>query len=219
LAKGLTSLSRSGIPQTYLGIAWFIAATRGKAVRFRGFILFSLFIGAFVNSFSWKCMSVLALALVMVGCGPGGPTLYKAGGTVTYKDKPVPDATVTFQYADGNSASGTTDAAGKFSLAYLGNPKGAAAGTCKVSVVKTEAKASMAPPISDASKSRDPAEMMKLMQKAGGDNLKNPEGKVGGVAAGKNELPAKYGNFTTSGLSHEITTDEKKNDFSIVLTD
>jgi hypothetical protein len=159
-----------------------------------------------------KCIAVLTLGMAIAGCGPGGPSLYKAGGTVTYNGQPVSGANVTFQYEDGNSASGVTDAAGKYTLTYLGNPKGAAVGKCMVSVSKIAAIAG-APSGSSAEASKDPAAIMKMMQGMGEAQMKGEAGPP------KNELPAKYVDFKTSGLSFEITTDEAKNNFEIVLKD
>lgn len=175
---------------------------------------FPLSIGASVNSFFWKCLPVLAIALVITGCG-SGPSLYKAGGTVTYKGQPVSNAAVTFYYGedDGNFAVGQTDTNGKFNLSYLGSPKGAKPGKCNVSVTKFETTSVAAP------KTTDPLEMTKAMAKIG-DEQKKKQGAGGGEPAGpKNDLPAKYANVKTSGLTYEITTDEKKNDFAIVLAD
>lgn len=168
-----------------------------------------------MNSFFWKSFSVLALALVIAGCGTPGPRVYKAGGTVTYNGQPVSGAAVTFKYEDGNSAAASTDAAGKFNLTYMGNPKGAAAGKCTVAVSKIAGPAGMTPPSGPASK--DPMEMTKMMQKMGEDQLKKAES--GQSTAPKNELPAKYAEFSTSGFSFEITTDESKNNFDIPLKD
>src|SRR4029077_4502649 len=66
-----------------------------------GFLHFFYIIGASMNSLSWKCLAVLALALTIAGCGEPGPRLYKAGGTVNYKSAPVEGAQVTFAYEDG----------------------------------------------------------------------------------------------------------------------
>jgi hypothetical protein len=165
-----------------------------------------------VNSLSWKILTVLALALVVTGCGPKGPPLYKAGGTVTYNTKPVDGATVTFEYPDGNFANGVTDAAGKFQLTYMGKPGGAAPGKCKVSVIKSAAIANVTPP---AAGEKDPIKMMEAMKKASAPTMK--EG--GGVAAPKALIPLKYASSTGSGLSFEIKTTEKDNDFLIELKD
>ena len=167
-----------------------------------------------MNKLSWKCLAVLALALVVAGCGPGGPRLYKAGGTVTYKDKPVEGANVTFVYADNNFASGITDANGKYILAYKASSGGAALGKCTVSVFKPKVEASVAPP----AESKDPKERMERMKEREEETKEKLEKeKAGGSEAPL--LPAKYADVKTSGLSFEITTDEAKNDFPIVLAD
>ncbi|MFN0018367.1 MAG: hypothetical protein ACKVP0_08915 [Pirellulaceae bacterium] len=167
-----------------------------------------------MNSFNWKSVLLLALPLVISGCGSGGPSLYKAGGTVTFKGQPVSDATVNFLYADGSAATGVTDAAGKFSLAYSGNPKGAAVGKCSVSVTKIASTISTTGGSVDSSK--DPAAMMNMMKKF--DEAKKAK-EASGEKTSKNDLPAKYEDPKKSGLSFEVTTDPLKNDFSIVLTE
>jgi hypothetical protein len=140
----------------------------------------------------------------MSGCGPGGPRVYKAGGTVTYNNKPVEGAQVTFGYADGNFANGVTDAAGKFQLVYMGNPGGAPPGKCDVGISKISAPSITAPTTTDPSKMM---EAMKEFQKA---KDKAPP---------KSEIPLKYANPAASGLKYEITTDEKANNFTIDLKD
>ena len=62
----------------------------------------------------------------------------------------------------------------------------------------------------------DPAAMMNMMKKY--DEAKKAK-EAAGEAVSKNELPAKYADSKKSGLSFEVTTDEKKNDFAIVLAD
>lgn len=166
-----------------------------------------------MNSFSWKLLAVLALALVVAGCGPGGPRLYKAGGTVMYKDKPVEGATVTYHYDDGNFANGVTDSAGKYQLVYLGRPGGAALGKCKVTVAKLEASAMPAAPVVENPKT---PEEWKAKQEALMSAGKKGAEKKG---AAKSLIPDKYADPLKSGLTTEIVSDESKNDYPIVLTD
>lgn len=160
-----------------------------------------------MNNLSWKILAVLAFALVIAGCGPGGPRLYKAGGTVTYNGKPVEGAQVTFGYPDGNFANGVTDAAGKFQLVYMGRV-GALPGKCVVAVskVSTPAPSGNAPPAG-----ADPAEMAKAMEE-----FKKSQDKAGRP---KSEIPEKFADPKISGLTYEVTTDEKANDFNIELKD
>ena len=175
-----------------------------------------------MNNLSWKCLAVLALSLLVAGCGDGGPRLYKAGGTVTYKSAPVADATVTFAYEDGNFANAVTDANGKYSLAYMGKPGGAPLGKCKVGVTKnanikvdTAAAATPAvPPKSEADFKKQNDDKVKAMMKFTAD--KAAETAAGGP---QSLIPKKYADANTSGLSFEIKSDEKLNDFPIDLKD
>jgi hypothetical protein len=187
-----------------------------------GFLHFFYIIGASMNSLSWKCLAVLALALVVGGCGESGPRLYKAGGTVTYKNAPVEGAQVTFAYEDGEFASGSTDKDGKFQLAYKGKPGGAALGKCKVTVIKVAgpkinagaAALNNAPP-------KGPEDMKAkadAMKKAAEDLMaaKAAEAAAGGPQA---LIPKKYSDPSTSGFAFEIVTDESKNNFPLDLKD
>ncbi len=160
-----------------------------------------------MNRISWYGLAVLSLTLIVIGCGPGGPKLYKAGGTVTHKTKPVEGAVVTFAYADGTFSSGNTDATGKFTLNYANANGGAKLGKCTVSVSKVASTGTAPPP------GASPAQMMEAMKKTVGPM------KEGAAKADPNLLPKKYASPATSGLSYEITTSEKDNDFKIDLMD
>jgi hypothetical protein len=174
-----------------------------------------------MNSLSWKCLAVLALALMVVGCGEPGPRLYKAGGTVNYKNAPVEGAAVTFAYEDGEFASGTTDAAGKFQLAYKGKPGGAALGKCKVTIIKLAATKVTAPAAATENKVIKSEADFKAQEKAKMDAmLKIAEEQKAQSAGGAQALiPKKYGDPTTSGFAVEIVTDESKNNFTFDLKD
>jgi len=173
-----------------------------------------------MNSLSWKRLAVLALALVVAGCGDGGPRLYKAGGTVSYKNAPVADAHLTFAYDDGNFANGVTGPDGKFQLTYMGKPGGAALGKCKVSIVKEKGITVTAPATSGPGKIKTPEEYKK-MQEERQNAMKNfAQAKATQDAAGGGDLiPKKYKDATTSGLAYEIKADESQNNFDIKLED
>jgi len=167
-----------------------------------------------VNKLSWKFLAVVAVALVVAGCRPASPRLYKAGGTVTHKDTPVEGATVTFLYADNNFASGTTDAAGKYVLSYGARGNGAALGKCSVTVFKPRVVASASPPPEE----KDPTKRREVMEEWERKNKERLEKeKSGGAEAPL--LPAIYSDTKTTPLSFEVTADEAKNDFPIVLAD
>lgn len=83
--------------------------------------------------------TVLALTVLgAAGCGnasdgPPEQATVPVSGVLTYRGKPVPNATVTFLAVDGTVSSfGTTDAAGVFTLSTYGNQDGAPPGKYKV---------------------------------------------------------------------------------------
>ena len=174
-----------------------------------------------MNSLSWKCLAVLALALMVAGCGEPGPRLYKAGGTVTYKSAPVEGAEVTFAYDDGEFASGTTDAAGKFQLAYKGKPGGAALGKCKVTITKVPGVKTVAPAAATDTKVIKSEADYKAQEKAKMDAMLKfaEEKKAMDAAGGQSLIPKKYSDPSTSGFAFEIVADESKNVFPLDLKD
>ena len=154
---------------------------------------------------TWLGLVIVGMALI-VGCtpaGPAGPTTYPVTGTVTMGGSPVEGATVTFiPTAAGSPATGATDAAGKFVL-KTGEKDGAATGSYNISVVKYAFAAA-----------------------AGGGAGPSADGAMpsgyGGAAAdsnqgGKNELPAKFENAASSGLTATVTEDGAKNVFDLKL--
>ncbi len=168
-----------------------------------------------MNNHACKLLVVAALACLAFGCGSKGPRLYKAGGTVTYKDKPLENAMVNFFYEDGSSAAGLSDASGKFELNYLGRTGGAAAGKCSVTVVMTSPATSVsaAPPGKLDISKMSPEEQKKMM------TMTSPQSAIP-AAAGTPAvvLPAKYSDPKTSGLQFEIQANNNNN-IPIVLKD
>jgi hypothetical protein len=131
-----------------------------------------------------------------------------AKGKVLLNDQPVAGATVSFSPktpGQGTMAAGTTDANGEFSLS-TGTASGALPGEYRVAVSKV-AGADVA--------GSSPDDMIKMMKEQMG-----PDGTMPKAApAPKSELPAKYANPDTSGLSFTVTTDASKNVFEIKLTE
>jgi hypothetical protein len=79
---------------------------------------------------------------LFLGCGESGPQVIPVEGIVTLNGQPLDKASVTFMPAAGQpqSASGATDAAGKFSLVTYIGPKeyrGALPGAYKVAIMKS----------------------------------------------------------------------------------
>ena len=90
------------------------------------------------------CIVVMAVA---VGCGSDGPPapeklpVVPASGVVIYQGKPVAEASVAFQHTEGKvSATGKTDANGKFKLSTYGKDDGAPAGGYRVTVAVSGVK-------------------------------------------------------------------------------
>ena len=137
----------------------------------------------------------------VVGCGSGGPTLVPATGTVYYQDKPLEGAAVTFVPDLGvQSAGGTTDAEGKFTL-KTGNEDGAAAGSYKVVVVKVEGGGA-------GEAVTDP----KAMSLKGADSVQANEAAVDV----KSLIPESYNSPATSGFTATVE-EGKPNDFEFRL--
>ena len=163
-----------------------------------------------MNIFLWKCLAVAALALVALGCGGGGPQLYKAGGTVTNDKVPVEGAQVTFAYDNGNFANGFTDAAGKFELSYMNRLGGAVPGKCQVTISK-KAGASGATTTTDFRKAPKSAEEQQAMQ---AEQREMMEKQAAQDAAGGDSK-----DIMKTGLVLEVKTNESENNFVIDLKD
>lgn len=65
------------------------------------------------------------VALLVLGCGPGGPKTYAVQGHVTWENKPLPDGYITFAPAEGEAetpvAAPIKD--GHFQLRVTAGPK------------------------------------------------------------------------------------------------
>ena len=136
---------------------------------------------------------------IVIGCGSqaGIDGTTPVTGTVTHQGKPVAGATVVFApEGSGRSASGMTDASGRFQLTTLAAGDGAMPGKYQVSISKTEVTGDL---------SREEAEA--YFQEHG----------EAPTAASKELLPEKYKSPTTSELTAEVT-DGGPNNFAFDLT-
>jgi hypothetical protein len=84
-------------------------------------------------------LTVAALASIFtLGCGPTGPGLGRVTGQVTLDGKPLPNVAVTFMpTGEGGTASGVTDANGKYELTHASG-KGAPVGKNMVAVTTVQ---------------------------------------------------------------------------------
>jgi hypothetical protein len=132
---------------------------------------------------------LLLAALVLIGCGDGGPKLVKAGGTVKYNNAPLAGADVVFVPDEGGLPSiGRTDEQGRFTLMTSGR-SGAPIGAFKVSVTAVRQKRAV-----------PPAEAVSMTSEQ--------------IAANHETLiPVKYNNLITSGLTATVGKNLAQNDY------
>jgi len=151
-----------------------------------------------------RSIACLILVPLLVGCGgdTGGadrPETVPVTGSVTYNGQPVEGATVTFVAgaSEGRGALGTTDASGKFQLTTFEAGDGAIPGSYKVTVAKTTGDSG---PMTQ--------EDGVVVPPTGGP----PTTEV------KDELPVKYKDASTSGLTADVQ-EGQDNEFTFDLTD
>src|SRR5688572_7087832 len=89
-----------------------------------------------------RLVALLSFAAVSIaGCssGPDRPETFSVTGKVTYNDKPVDGATVTFVSDNSpHAAVGITDAAGQYTLMTFVKDDGAVPGNYRVKIVKVD---------------------------------------------------------------------------------
>ncbi|WP_437202821.1 carboxypeptidase-like regulatory domain-containing protein [Planctomicrobium sp. SH664] len=146
--------------------------------------------GAFLALASaWFCWG-------LAGCGSSDSlSLADVKGDVSYQGKPVPNATVMFIPQDGSlPAMGTTNATGEFTLRTQGQ-NGAVPGTHGVTIVAV---------VDSRVLTAEELDSMSAQQLA---------------AVRRSLIPKKYNNQQSSGLSVQVTHDNKPNTFTFDLKD
>ena len=155
----------------------------------------------------WGSVVLVGVSLA-IGCqqsGPDRPKTFPVTGKVTLGGQPVEGATVSFQAAQ-NSATGTTDAGGIYKLTTFAAGDGAVPGEYKVAITKFEGGAA---PSGAASGSGG------LASGELPDDYEAPEEGAEEPAAPENELPAKYADAETSGLTATVSEGENTKDFEL----
>jgi hypothetical protein len=137
-------------------------------------------------------LTFLLVAIALVGCD-AGPKLVKAGGTVKYKDKPIPGADIIMM-SDANSSPSIarTDDQGRFTVTTDGKP-GAPVGSYRVAITAARNKREVSP----------------------GEALSMTSEQI--AANREDVVPIKYNNFESSGLSAIVKDDPAANEFSFEL--
>jgi len=125
-------------------------------------------------------LAILPLLGLIIGCGGTSKTV-PTSGRVTYKDKAVANANVSFTPVEGagRAASGLTDSNGHFKLGTFSTSDGALPGNYRISVI---ARGPDRPPKPGETGSGMPGEMM----------------------PGDPTIPTKFFAPDTSGLTHEV---------------
>lgn len=152
---------------------------------------------------------MLSSCLWIAGCD-SGPKTVPAEGVLTLKGAALSNASIVVMYPDGNSATGSSDKDGKFSLTYLGRNGAVPGADLKVGVIKQEDPLVPAdampqtsgggPPKTEKEAEEMAAAAMKMAaehQKAQAERLK----KGGGP---KDLIEAKYRSPDTSGIKLTI---------------
>ena len=159
-------------------------------------------------------LSLLPLTLLS-GCGGGSdrPETVPVTGTVLYNGKPVEKAIVSFSCEGApRSATGVTDAEGKFTLSTFGLNDGAIVGTHVITVNKPDPKADQAPATANGADEKlldDPSAMTAEMVKM----AESPDA----VPPFSGLLPEQYSG-ASSPLS-ETVSGSGPNEFVLQLTD
>jgi hypothetical protein len=125
-------------------------------------------------------LTVLLLSAWTAGCGSESKTA-SVSGRVTYKDKPVANANVSFTPAEGTTraATGLTDSSGRFTLGTFSISDGALPGKYRISVI-----------------ARGPNRPLKPGETG--------SGMPGETMPGDPTIPTKYFAPDTSGLTYEV---------------
>jgi hypothetical protein len=149
------------------------------------------------------------------GCsGDDLEPVYPVTGTITMKGKPVEGAIVAFTPTEGGTpASGTTDAAGVYSLTTRSSGDGAVVGKYNITVAKYDQRLEekKAKPAAAAGELADPYDITNEYP-TGYDEMQASE-----IAASlsRNLLPPRFANPSLSKLTAEVTAGTNQFDFKL----
>ena len=139
--------------------------------------------------------AIAALAvccLVAAGCGSDGLETAEVTGTVSLDGEPLSHGTVTFTPEKGRAATGAIQSDGTFTLSTYKNGDGAVVGEHKIAVTCAE--------------------------KIGDDQQGEPQSLDAGMFARTRTLiPAKYTDYSTSGLTFDVK-DGEENEVTLELS-
>lgn len=147
---------------------------------------------------------VCLVAFVAVGCGEGS-NLLPASGTVTYQGKPVEGALVSFLGEGNLLGSGTTDAAGKYTISTNGKP-GATPGKNQVAITKQSGTGSAPQARPKSSTMPSPEEIQKMQAEM--------KSSMSGAKV-EHLLPVKYADPAQSGFTADVAAGKATFDFTL----
>lgn len=139
--------------------------------------------------FSWLTVLTIVTGLVCSGCGKDGPEMAKVTGVVKYKGNPLQTGTISFVPVDATrtGASATIGSDGSYSLQTREPDDGAELGEYQVAISGENP---------DALNTPAPGEPVKIQ---------------------KSDLPVKYSDPQTSGITKKVVSG--RNQFDFDLTD
>jgi hypothetical protein len=151
----------------------------------------------------------LLIPLAMIGCGgTSNPPTEPVTGTVTLDGTPYEGAVITFvpDDASNRAAVATSKADGTYSLTTFVAEDGAQEGSYKIKVFKYDLLDGGRSPYEDAKTADEITEMsqedeLAAMEAAYSESDAEPDGKE---EKAKNDLPEKYADVSTSGLSFTV---------------
>ncbi len=151
-------------------------------------------LSALMYKFPLVSIVLVSLVCCLSGCNSSDqPKLGQVTGIITLDGAPLKSVSVLFQPTDGRPALGTTDAAGKYELTYIGQTKGTKVGPNRVEIAFGEGD-------------EESGEMEEL-----GDG--EPQAALKNAKSGKPAVPARYN--VKSELNVEVKPGANTFDFEL----
>ncbi len=171
---------------------WNLTGLAGRVVLFElGFE----FAAGSAGMCRWLVMGLVAVALMGCGGAPAGPVVVPVTGVITLDGAPLADAKVLFlpNEKTSNPCTGTTDAAGKYTLTQS-TFQGATPGSYKVTVEVYQQKDGKPVP----------------------EEMKNDMMQLIAMGRAKQILPPKYADASKTTLTAEVTEPKAEVNFELV---